>query len=250
MGGLRKYQPITHLVFLIACLAIAGIPPFAGFFSKDEILAAAWAASPAFFAVGATAAALTAFYMFRLYFLVFWNANRTYSHTPHESPGIMLAPMIILAFGSVVAGFIPFGRFVSSDGIPLEPHLDLTVAGISVAVAIVGIGLAWTMYKSPTALPERMAGSFKGFYQAALKKFYIDEIYLFITKNIIFRLISRSIAWFDRQVIDALVDFIATVTNKVSAEIRGLQSGQLQHYAFIFLSGIILIVLVIIYTNA
>ncbi|MCU0398729.1 MAG: NADH-quinone oxidoreductase subunit L, partial [Cyclobacteriaceae bacterium] len=110
MGGLRKHQPITHIVFLIACLAIAGIPPFAGFFSKDEILSAALASNPVYFGIAAFAAALTAFYMFRLYFLVFWHQDKTYAHTPHESPAIMLIPMILLAIGSVLAGFIPFGN--------------------------------------------------------------------------------------------------------------------------------------------
>jgi NADH-quinone oxidoreductase subunit L len=249
MGGLRKYQPVTHLVFLIACLAIAGIPPFAGFFSKDEILSAALASNPMYFGVAALAAALTAFYMFRLYFLVFWGKERTYAHTPHESPNMMLIPMVILAVGSVFAGFIPFGKYVSSDNQPLQAHLDMTVAIISVIVAVVGISIAWMFYKTESALPEKISSSLGGLYRISVKKFYIDEIYLFITKKIIFNLISRPIAWFDRHIIDAFMDLTATVTNKVSDEIKGLQSGQLQHYAYIFLSGVILIVLVLLYTN-
>jgi NADH-quinone oxidoreductase subunit L len=250
MGNLRKFQPVTHITFLIACLAIAGIPPFAGFFSKDEILSAALAADPLYFGVAAFGAALTAFYMFRLYFMVFWGNERTYAHTPHESPALMLIPMIILAVGSVLAGFIPFGRYVSSNSEPLHAHLDMTVAAISVAVALVGIVVAWIFYKKESNLPEKIATSFGGFYKAAVKKFYIDEVYLFITKSIIFKLISNSIAWFDKHIIDAFMDLTATVTNWISYKIKDLQSGQIQHYGFIFLSGVILIVLTILYTNA
>lgn len=244
MGNLRKYQPVTHIVFLIACLAIAGIPPFAGFFSKDEILSAAFASNPIYFGVAALAAGLTAFYMFRLYFLVFWNNERTYEHTPHESPVIMLIPMLVLAIGSVFTGFIPFGNFVSSDNQPLHTHLNVTIAIISVMVALLGITVAWIFYKKKSSLSEQLSSTFGALYHAAVQKFYIDELYLFITKKIIFNLISRPIAWFDKHIIDAFMDFTATSTNRVSRELKGLQSGQLQQYAYIFLSGVILILLI------
>lgn len=247
MGSLRKYQPVTHITFLVACLAIAGIPPFAGFFSKDEILSAALSNNPIYFGVAALAAGLTAFYMFRLYFMVFWGNERTYAKTPHESPSTMLFPMLMLAAGSVGAGLIPFGKFVTSDNQPLGTHLNMTVAIISVVVAIIGISIAWAFYKKESTLPEKISRSLGMFYTATLKKFYIDEIYLFITKSIIFKLISQPIIWFDRNVIDAFMDFTATGTNWFSKQIRELQSGQLQHYAFIFLSGVILIVLTILY---
>ncbi|MDL5048863.1 NADH-quinone oxidoreductase subunit L [Oscillatoria amoena NRMC-F 0135] len=248
MGGLRKIQPATHILFLIACLAIAGIPPFAGFFSKDEILAAALANNTVYFVVTVLAASLTAFYMFRLYFLVFWHRERTYEHA-HESPAIMLVPMAILAVGSVLAGFIPFGNFVSSDGQPMHPHLDFAVAATSVAVGIAGIALAWVFYKKPSDLSEKFSNSLTGLYTAAYRKFYIDEIYLFITRKVIFNLIARPIAWFDRHIVDGFMDFTSTATNWISNEIREFQSGQLQKYAYIFLSGVILIVLVVLYTN-
>lgn len=250
MGNLRKHQPVTHIVFLIACLAIAGIPPFAGFFSKDEILAATLNSSPVYFAIATFTAGLTAFYMFRLYFLVFWNRETVYEHRPHESSFIMLVPMIVLAIGSAVAGFVPFGKFVSSDGQPLHVEMNQTVAILSVVVAVTGILIAWALYQKESPLPEKIASTLNGLYRVALKKFYIDELYVFITKKIIFNLISKPIAWFDRHVIDALMDFTATATNKVSAEIKGLQSGQLQHYAYIFLSGVVLIVLIMIFNYA
>jgi NADH-quinone oxidoreductase subunit L len=250
MGNLRKHQPVTHIMFLIACLAIAGIPPFAGFFSKDEILAATLNSSPVYFAIATFTAGLTAFYMFRLYFLVFWNRETVYEHKPHESSFIMLVPMIVLAVGSVVAGFIPFGKFVSSDSQPLHIEMNETVAILSIVVAATGILIAWALYKKESPLSEKIASTLNGLYRVALKKFYIDELYLFITKKIIFNLVSKPIAWFDRHVIDALMDFTATATNKVSAEIKGLQSGQLQHYAYIFLSGVVLIVLIMIFNYA
>ncbi len=249
MGGLRKHQPLTHLLFLIACLAIAGIPPFAGFFSKDEILTATLASGTLYFGIATLAAALTAFYMFRLYFLVFWSTQRTYAHTPHESPAGMLIPMGILGIGSLVAGFIPFGNYITSDGQSLETHLHLSVAVTSVTVAVIGIGVAWFFYKKPSAWPDKITSSLSALYQVTYRKFYIDEIYLFITKAILFNLISRPLAWFDRHIIDGFMNFTATATNWIAAEIREFQSGQLQKYAYIFLSGVILIVLVVIYVN-
>ncbi|QOI96070.1 MAG: NADH-quinone oxidoreductase subunit L [Flammeovirgaceae bacterium] len=249
MGGLRKYQPVTHILFLIACLAIAGIPPFAGFFSKDEILTATLASNPVYFIMATLAAALTAFYMFRLYFLVFWNNDRTYEHTPHESPAGMLVPMGILAIGSITAGFIPFGNYVTSDGNPLETPLHLNVAVISVTAAVAGIAAAWLFYKKKSETPDKIASSLGGLYQTIYRKFYIDEIYVFITKRIIFNLVSRPLAWFDRHIIDGFMDFTAAATNWISLHIREFQSGQLQKYAYIFLSGVILIVLVVLYSH-
>lgn len=249
MGGLRKYQPITHLLFLIACLAIAGIPPFAGFFSKDEILSAAFATHPIYFGIAALVAGLTAFYMFRLYFIVFWGKAKVYQNTPHESPMIMLVPMIVLAIGSIAAGFIPFGTFVSSDGQPLASHINWPVAAISVAVALFGIGTAWKFYKEESGAPERMSKSLGSFYTSATKKFYIDEIYILITKGVIFKFISKPLAWFDRNVIDAFMNLLAAVTNWVSERIKGFQSGQVQKYAFIFISGVLLIVLSFIFSR-
>ena len=116
MGGLRKYLPITHITFLIACLTIAGIPPFSGFFSKDEILAAAYHNNWILFAVEYAVAGLTAFYMFRLYFSIFWGKETHYHHTPHEAPATMTIPLIVLAIGAAISGFIPFNKLVTSDG--------------------------------------------------------------------------------------------------------------------------------------
>lgn len=249
MGELRKYQPITHILFLVACLAIAGIPPFAGFFSKDEILTAVFATHPIYFGIAALVAGLTAFYMFRLYFIVFWGKTQNYQHKPHESPIIMLAPMIVLAVGSVLAGLIPFGEFISSDNQPLHMHINWSIAITSVVLALIGIGFAWKFYQQPSDASDKVSRSFGSLYKSAYSKFYIDEVYLIITKGVIFRMVAQPIAWFDRNVIDAFMNLVAAITNWLAVQIKEFQSGQLQKYAFIFISGVLIIVLSFIYSR-
>jgi NADH-quinone oxidoreductase subunit L len=247
MGGLRKYLPVTHITFLIACLTIAGIPPLSGFFSKDEILAAAFHYNKFLFAVEYTVAGLTAFYMFRLYFSVFWGKETHYHHTPHEAPATMTIPLIILAIGSVFAGFIPFNQLVTSDGKTFETELELIVAIPSVLIGLLGIGIAFVMYRKENRIPDKLAAAFKYSYKWAYNKFYIDELYLFVTKKIIFRYISEPVAWFDRHIVDGTMNAIASVTQSASFRIRSFQSGQLQKYAFVFISGAIMLAILFIY---
>jgi NADH-quinone oxidoreductase subunit L len=247
MGGLRKYLPITHATFLIACLAIAGIPPFAGFFSKDEILVAAFHANKVLFAMEYLVAGMTAFYMFRLYYNVFWGRDQQYQHAPHEAPATMTIPLIVLAAGSTFAGFIPFSKLVTSDGLPFESHTEWGIAIPSILIALAGIGLATVLYRKKTEIPMKTANALGGFYKAAYNKFYIDEVYLFITKKIIFNYVSRPVAWFDRHIVDGAMNGIAYVTNVTSDRIKGFQSGQLQQYALAFVSGVIGLALLFIY---
>ena len=264
MGGLRKYMPVTHITFLIACLAIAGIPPFSGFFSKDEILTACFQFSPAMGWIMTAIAAMTAFYMFRLYYGIFWGgvaprqeSPSDESHTPHgnlagvphphESPLAMTIPLMFLAVVTIVAGFIPFGKFISSNGTAYEIHLDWTVAGTSIAIAVISIAIATAMYaraKQPVA--NALARRFRGLWTAAYHRFYIDEAYQFITHKIIFGCISRPIAWFDRHVIDGFFNFLAWSANATSDEIRGLQSGQIQQYTYVFLLGTLALILLLL----
>mgnify|MGYP001339246772 CR=1 FL=1 len=250
MGGLRKYMPITHITFLIACLAIAGIPPFSGFFSKDEILAACFQYSPAMGWVMTVIAAMTAFYMFRLYYGIFWgkgNKELHAHHTPHESPLAMTFPLMFLAVVTCGAGFIPFGHFISSNGESYSIHLDLSVAVTSVVIAIISIGIATWMYKNAKQpVANALAKRFNGLWTAAYHRFYIDDIYQFITHKIIFRCISTPIAWFDRHVVDGFFNFLAWATNTTSDEIRGLQSGQVQQYAYVFLCGALALILLLV----
>lgn len=248
MGGLRKYMPFTHWTFLIACLAIAGIPPFSGFFSKDEILTAVFNFNPYFGALMTFTAGLTAFYMFRLYYNIFWGKEHKHAHTPHESPFEMLFPLIFLATVTVFAGWaIPFGNFVSSDGVAFHSELDMTTATISVVVALLSIALATVFYMKDSKTPAKLATTFSGLHKAASHRFYVDEVYMFITKKVIFNNISTPIAWFDRHVIDATMNGFANVTQWTSRRIKGFQSGEVQHYAFVILLGAIMIAALVIF---
>lgn len=247
MGGLRKYLPITHITFLIACLTISGVPPFSGFFSKDEILVAAFEHNKILFFVEYAVAGLTAFYMFRLYFNVFWGKDTHYHHTPHESPLTMTIPLMVLAVASMFTGFIPFSKLVTSDGLPFETHTEWIVAIPSILIGVLGIALAWLFYKKETAIPDKLAATFKHAYKWSFNKFYMDEVYLFVTKKIIFNNISQPVAWFDRHVVDATMNGIAWVTNKISDSIKELQSGQLQKYGYIYISGVIILTFAFVY---
>ena len=251
MGGLRKYMPITHITFLIACLAISGIPPFSGFFSKDEILTACFAYSPAMGWIMTAIAGMTAFYMFRLYYGIFWgteNKELHAEHTPHEAPLTMTVPLMVLALITIFCGWaFNFGSYVSADGRDYQIHLDWSVAGTSIVVAIVAIALATFIYardKQPVA--DKLAAQFSSLHKWAYHRFYMDEVYQFITHRIIFAHISKPIAWFDRHVVDGFFNFLAWGTNALGFEIRGLQSGSVQKYAFVFLLGALLLLFIMI----
>ena len=247
MGGLRKYMPICHIAFLIGCLAIAGIPPFAGFFSKDEILVAAYGNSPLWGVWLSVVAGMTAFYMFRLYYKIFWWNNPDYGHhAPHEAPMTMTFPLIFLGLVSIVAGFIPFGEFVTWNREEYIIHLDWTIAGTSIVIALIGIGLATVMYRKENDIPERLANQFRGLWTAAYHRFYMDELYQFITHKIIFARISKPIAWFDRRIIDGTMDLLANVTNSASFAVRRMQSGSVQTYVWFYLVGAVAVAVITI----
>ena len=249
MGGLKKYMPITHLTFLIACLTIAGVPPLSGFFSKDEILVAAFEHNKLVFAVQWIVAGITAFYMFRLYFNIFWNNHPGYHHTPHESPATMKFPLIFLAIASVVAGFVPFQDLVTTDGKALHTEFHWMIAAPSVFIGLLGIGLAYVLYFKKNSKPESIAASLSGLYKSAFHKFYIDEVYLFITKNILFQFVSRPVAWFDRHVVDGTMNLIGNTTVFFSGAIKRIQSGHLQLYIWFFASGVLLLTLIIMMSH-
>ncbi|MBR2607685.1 MAG: NADH-quinone oxidoreductase subunit L [Bacteroidaceae bacterium] len=262
MGGLRKYMPVTHITFLVACLAIAGIPPFSGFFSKDEILTACYNYSLMMGVFMSFVAALTAFYMFRLYYLIFWRRGyyetqlamfkkgeiEEKPHTPHEASLTMTVPLIILAAISCVAGFIPFGKFISSNGEAYTIHLSIAVAVSSILLATVAIVIATTMYmKDQNKVALILKARSKKFLTAAYHRFYMDELWLFVTKKIIFRGISRPIAWFDKKIIDGFMDILATTTQLFSRQIKRFQSGNIQSYCIWFLLGVMMLALTLIF---
>ena len=249
MGGLRKSLPITHITFLIACLAIAGVPFLSGFFSKEEILLAAFHKSTLIYGVALFTSGLTAFYMFRLYFSIFWNKPEAAKHHDHHGEGgwVMMLPLLILGVGAVAAGYVPFGELVTLSGKPLESHFDLTFSVAPVALGLTGILLALWLYKSANDRPATVATRFGALYSWAYNKFYIDELYLFITKKVLFQLIARPAAWFDRNIVDGAVNMSGSITESVSEKIKGLQSGKVQQYALFFLGGIIGLVILFIY---
>ncbi len=251
MGGLRKYMPITHITFLIACLAIAGIPPFSGFFSKDEIITACFQFSPVIGWVMTIKSGMTALYMFRLYYGIFWgteNKELHAEHVPHESPLAMTFPLMFLAAITIVCGWLlPFGHLVSSNGHAYDIHLDTQVAVTSIIVALVAIALATWMYardRQPVA--DMLARRFSTLHRAAYKRFYMDEIWLFITKKIIFRCVSTPLAWFDRHVIDQFMNFMAWATNASGESVQPIQSGKVQSYAIWFLGGIVVLTMILL----
>lgn len=247
MGGLRKYMPITNITFLIAALAIAGVPPFAGFWSKDEILVAAFEHNKLIYYVGVFVAGLTAFYIFRIYFGIFWGKDKKYDHAPKESPLSMTFPLIVLAILSITAGFIPFSEFVTPDKAGFEAHLNYPLAAVAIGVGLIGIILAWMFYKKENDLSDKFAKAFGPFYKWASDKFYFDEIYLFVTKKILFKRVSAPFAWFDRHVVDGTMVGIGNKTVLMSKKIKGMQSGKVQDYAFAFIAGIVVLAIVFIY---
>jgi NADH-quinone oxidoreductase subunit L len=265
MGGLRSYIPWTFMTMGIATLAIAGIPPLAGFWSKDEILWQAYSSphgSWAFWLVGVITAFITSFYMFRLLFMTFFgdyhgahvDAHGHASHNagghghgePHESPMVMLIPLMILAVLSLVGGLVGwhnhFEHFldpVFKAGAPSEAAgeaasslTEYVLMGISVGVALLGLFLAWFLYISRPHLPQKIADSLGGLYKAVLDKYYVDESYasLFIKPLMDF---STRILWqrVDRKIIDAAVNETATGARAASNEVRQMQSGNLRSYA-------------------
>jgi NADH-quinone oxidoreductase subunit L len=251
MGGLKKHLPITHLTFLIGCIAIAGIPPFSGFFSKDEILAAAYAKDPMYYYLGVAGAMMTAFYMFRLYattFLGSFRGTEDQKHHLHESPAAMTIPLIVLAILSVAGGFIGIPEVIKPEAHSLEhflapifeastsikevPHLDhnteYMLMGVSVGVAVLAILIALFRYSRKPELNEPA-----GFGKVLADKWYIDELYQFI--------IVKPMQWLarflnnilEKNFIDWLVNGVGRTVNYTSRQVRLLQSGLVGNYVLL-----------------
>jgi len=260
MGGLRKKIPVTYWTMFIATMAIAGLPPFAGFFSKDEILFSAFAgpyANTVLYGLGLTAALLTSFYMFRLIFLTFFGSPRYDEHMVHvhESPKNMLVPLIILAFLSTVGGWLAAPKFwggldyfhhflepVFASADKLAPVVELSVegahtlelqlSGMAVAVALIGLFVAWWFYIRKPEAPEKLERNLHGPYRLLLNKYYMDEIYLaLIVRPLLW--ISTNVLWHvvDEGLIDGTVNGAAHVASATGKELRKLQSGNARSYA-------------------
>ena len=266
MGGLRTFMPWTFATMGIATLAIAGIPPLAGFWSKDEILGRAYNANPLYWLIGIITAFITSFYMFRLMYMTFGGDYRgapvgeSHGHDdhahghghgwPHESPWVMLGPLVVLAILSVIGGFVGIGSgfehflapvFQTAPGAELagEPSgeaankgLEYLLMGVSATVAFAGWFFAYLLYSRRPELPARIATSLGGLYRAVVNKYYVDEFYasLFV-KPLVEG--STAILWkgMDQGVIDATVNNAADSARHVSDNVRRMQSGNLRSYA-------------------
>jgi NADH-quinone oxidoreductase subunit L len=247
MGGLRRLMPVTHICFLVGCLAISGIPPFSGFFSKEEILMAAYQTNVWIYAIGLFTSLLTAFYMFRLYFSIFHHKETGLKTHHSEAPLSMKFPLIILAICSLFAGLIDFPSLVNANGTGVEERLDLGLSVIPVSLSLVGIYYAFLLYRKENDMPEKMSLGFGKFYGLVVRKFYFDELYLFVTKKIIFNLVGRPAAWFDKHIVDGSMNLLAAGTTKFSERIKGFQSGKLQQYTLYFFAGIAGLVVLFVY---
>jgi len=278
MGGLKTYIPTTFATMLIATAAIAGIPPLAGFWSKDEILWKAYEANPIYWAIGAITAFITSFYMFRLLFMTFWgdykgiqvddhgHAHATHGHgehghgEPHESPMVMLVPLMVLALLSLVGGLVGihngFEHFLEPvfggefPAAVTEGHgnTELLLMGISVLFSLAGLFVAYVLYVSKPYLPQKIAASLGAFYEAVLNKYYVDEIY---AKLFVKPLVdgSTAILWqgVDRKVIDDTVNNVADGAKHVSDEVRHMQSGNLRSYAGWIAAGAAVVIAYMVY---
>ena len=244
MGGLRKSLPVTHIAFLLAALSISGFPFLSGFFSKEAILAAAWVHHPVLYTVALVTSGLTAFYMFRIYFLVFFNkkAKEVKAHEPWQ----MALPLIVLTIGSVLAGYIPFGELVSADGIPFKLHVSILSSILPVSAALIGMLTAALFYATHNNRPAVVAKSLGSFYQWAYHKFYIDTVYLFFAKQVMDKGFGGMFSFIDIHIIQASLNGLSDGTYSFSLLIKRMQSGRIQTYGFFFLGGILLMAILLI----
>lgn len=280
MGGLKKHMPLTFLTFLIATIAIAGIPGFSGFFSKDEILWQAFAnplhggLNTVLWAMGAIAAGLTAFYMFRLVFMTFYGECRIKTGAEkylHESPMVIVIPLIVLAILSVVGGYIGIPKLIGDvfGGIPnyLEHYLKPVFAnanaymaaqahgvhhhshalewglmGTSVVIALIGITIAGFLYLANPTLPAKFTSTFPALHRAVFNKWYIDELYDFLFVNPCKALGRFLWKGFDVLVIDGIVNGTAHVVMAFGGVVRYLQTGYIYSYAWTMAFGVVVII--------
>lgn len=250
MGGLKKYMPITCACFGIGCLAIAGIPPFSGFFSKGEILSACFEHNMFIYVTMTFVAGLTAFYMFRLFFHIFFYEEGDFSehaHMPHDQDWKMTLPLIVFAAYTCICGFFPFGEKITASRTELEMHINWSVESVSIVVALLGIAIAYVLYYKKNDKPAKIMAKCEGFCNAASHRFYIDEVWYYITRTIIFGIICKSIAWFDKNCIDGFMNLLAWITQKTSVETKEMQSGNVQQYAWMFIIGVVVIAALALY---
>ncbi|GHN01930.1 NADH dehydrogenase subunit L [Cytophagales bacterium WSM2-2] len=264
MGGLKKYIPLTYFTFLIGVLAIAGIPPFAGFFSKDEILANAFKNSPVAWGVAVAASVLTAFYMFRLLFLTFFGKTRASEdtiHHIHESPKSMTIPLVVLALLSVGGGFMGVPEllsgsnwiegflspvFAQSTELKAEHHLshstEFALMGIIIALTLVMIAIAYVRYVSKEHVPVAEGTPLGTAHKTIYNKYYVDEIYDAVVVKPLYWISKFFDIVIEKSCIDKLVNLVSESLNDWSKLFRLLQNGHVGYYIFVMVLGVILII--------
>jgi NADH-quinone oxidoreductase subunit L len=249
MGGLKKYAPWTCLVLACASLAISGFPFTSGFYSKDAILGAAYAYAPWMYWVGVITAGITAFYVWRAFWMTFWGDYKGHGH-PHESDWVMLAPLVVLAILSIIGGFvfnvpqILSGMFPIKEAIETGGMSEIMLTGISVLFGLAGIGLSYYMYVVNKDIPQKITSALGGVYTLVYNKYFVDEVYDAV---IVHPLVqgSESVLWktADAGFIDGLVNGAGTQSKGIGSILRLLQSGNIRSYAtWVVIGAVALIV--------
>lgn len=253
MGGLKDKMPVTTWTFVIGALALAGIFPLAGFWSKDEILSAAYSSGHVgLYIIGTLVAFMTAFYMFRLIFVAFFGKSNPHLHA-HEGGWVMTLPLIILAVLSVVVGLVnsplfynifggSFGTFIHFKEAEV-PHVNMLVAAISTVVALAGIWVAWLFYIKKTVDTEALAKKYNGLYNLLYNKFYIDEFYAWVFDGIMLTG-GKILDWIDHTIIDGIFDGLAKLIGSVGGKLRIVQTGFLQSYALVTFTAVVIIIII------
>lgn len=267
MGGLRKHMPVTYWTFLLASLSIAGIPGFAGFFSKDEILWRAYSSGPLghlLFIIGAVTALLTAFYSFRIIYVAFhgkFRGTHEQEHHLHESPKVMTIPLIILAAGAIASGWVGvppilgggehFGEFLApvvghpkGEGTHSEEAMTMT---LSVIVGLAGIAFAAFMYLRKTDLPKRLGRTFAWPYKVLWNKYYVDELYdLIIVRPAVWTAKNVIVAVTDGKIIEGVVNGVPALIGRFSSAIRNIQTGMVHQYAAVMALGAFVVIAMVL----
>lgn len=254
-GGLRKKMPVTAWTFVIGALAIAGIPPFAGFWSKDEVLLVTWEAGlyPLFFMALITAF-LTAFYMFRMVFICFFGEEKPENH-PHEAPLSMQIALWVLGFLSIVGGLVGmpwlehgFGYYVREPGPVHHAEPSYALMAVSTVIAILGIGLAWLIYNRKVISHEAIAQRFRPIYNLLYNKYYIDELYLWFIHKVIDGL-GRVLYWIDINIVDGVVNGVAALARGLGGALRYAETGKLQNYALVLFGAVVVLALILFFSG-
>ena len=244
MGGLRKRMPVTFATMTIGVLAISGLPPFAGFFSKDEILGAAAAVSTPLYVLATLTAFMTAFYMARLLFVAFMGEPANPDCKAHEVSWFMRVPLIILAALAVVSGLwghlAGFGDWVRF-GAPEHGGIDLTIAAVSTVLSLAALWLAWNIYVTKRWSSDAIAKKFGVLYTLSFHKYYIDEFYALLTKYLVDG-VGKILYWIDIYIVDGVVNSLAYFVGFCSRLFTKAQTGQAQQYVAVFFCGVILLV--------